>query len=212
MKKKSIYFYVSMTALSSVLLLGCTDAGGQKGGAAESGSVPPAASSVGQEVSGANSGDEITEEQAKEIGLKHAGLSEAEVVFARVNLDRENGRKVYDVEFHKDSAEYDYEIDAKNGDILSYDYDAESYGASSQVDSSQSVGNNDGYIGEAAAKEAALGHAGLAESEVTINHVKLDREDGREVYEVEFWKDRTEYDYEIDAASGEILSYDKDME
>lgn len=212
MKKKSIYFYVSMTALSSVLLLGCTDAGGQKGGAAESGSIPPAASSVVQEVSGANSGEEITEEQAKEIGLQHAGLSEAEVVFVRVNLDRENGRKVYDVEFYKDSAEYDYEIDAKNGDILSYDYDAESYGASSQVDSSQSVGNNDGYIGEAAAKEAALGHAGLAESEVTNSRVKLDREDGREVYEVEFWKDRTEYDYEIDAASGEILSYDKDME
>ena len=55
-------------------------------------------------------------------------------------------------------------------------------------------------------KRQALEHAGLTEADVTFVHVKLDRDDGRLEYEVEFYKDNTEYDYDIDANTGEILS------
>ena len=41
----------------------------------------------------------------------------------------------------------------------------------------------------------------------------LDWEDGRQVYDVEFYtSDYKEYDYEIDATTGEVLSYDYDAE
>lgn len=57
----------------------------------------------------------------------------------------------------------------------------------------------------------ALAHAGLAESQVTVTKNKLDYEDGRRVYEIEFYtEDLVEYDYEADASSGEILSYEMD--
>lgn len=73
-----------------------------------------------------------------------------------------------------------------------------------------------GYIGEDAAKAAALEHAGLAESDLQGIRAKLEYEDGRAVYDVEFVRitdaGAEEYDYEIDATTAEILSYDYDAE
>lgn len=68
------------------------------------------------------------------------------------------------------------------------------------------------YVGEAKAKETALSHAGLSASQVTFLEVKLDRDDGRMVYEVEFYFGNKEYDYEIDASTGAIVGYDYDIE
>ena len=42
--------------------------------------------------------------------------------------------------------------------------------------------------------------------------MELDRDDGRLVYEIEFHVGRTEYDYEIDAASGTVLKADMDTD
>lgn len=72
-------------------------------------------------------------------------------------------------------------------------------------------------ITEEVAKQAALSHAGLTEEEVTFINIHLDIEDGnavngRQVYEVEFYSNGTEYDYEIDAASGDIIGFDYDVE
>ena len=52
------------------------------------------------------------------------------------------------------------------------------------------------------AKSIALGHAGVS---VSFSKAKLDDDDGRGVYETEFYVGNTEYDYEIDAHSGAIL-------
>ena len=68
------------------------------------------------------------------------------------------------------------------------------------------------YVGEDKAKETALSHAGLSASQVTFLEVKLDRDDGRTVYEVEFYSGNKEYDYEIDASTGSIVGYDYDIE
>ena len=67
-------------------------------------------------------------------------------------------------------------------------------------------------IGEAKAKEIALNHAGVSSSKASFLQVKLDWDDGRQVYEVEFYSGNKEYDYEIDASSGAIRSYDYDIE
>ena len=48
---------------------------------------------------------------------------------------------------------------------------------------------------------------------VTFIKGKLERDDGREKYDIEFYtSDFKEYDYEIDPQTGEILSYDYDAE
>ncbi|MBQ4611797.1 MAG: PepSY domain-containing protein, partial [Clostridia bacterium] len=69
-----------------------------------------------------------------------------------------------------------------------------------------------GYIGKEAAKAAALAHAGLSEAQVSKVKCELDREDGRVVYEVEFKFDGLEYEYEIDAAAGAVVKYDKERD
>ena len=65
-------------------------------------------------------------------------------------------------------------------------------------------------ITEAQAQAIALEHAGLTEQEVSRLQVRADWHDGRQEFEVEFNAGYLEYEYEIDAASGRILSFDKD--
>ncbi|MDI9395542.1 MAG: PepSY domain-containing protein [Euryarchaeota archaeon] len=69
-----------------------------------------------------------------------------------------------------------------------------------------------GVISLDRAKEIALDHAGLAETDVTFVNAKLDTDDGKPEYEIEFYSGNTEYDYDIDPYTGDILSYDSDVE
>lgn len=67
----------------------------------------------------------IGEEQAASIALSHADLSEADVTRLRVEYEIDDGVKQYDVEFHHNSYEYEYEINAQSGEIISADKDKE---------------------------------------------------------------------------------------
>ena len=69
---------------------------------------------------------------------------------------------------------------------------------------------NSSYIGVEKAKAIALKDAKV--SDVTFVKVKLDTEDGVKVYDVEFYKGNVEYDYEIDAITGQIREKDLDIE
>lgn len=62
------------------------------------------------------------------------------------------------------------------------------------------------------AKEIALNRAALSASEVTFTQQRLERDDGRWQYELEFWKDNVEYSAEILASDGTILSWDVDYD
>ena len=65
-------------------------------------------------------------------------------------------------------------------------------------------------ISKEAAKGIALSHAGVNENTTQRFKSKLDYEDGRQVYEIEFDFEGFEYDYEIDAKTGEIIKFDKE--
>ena len=67
-------------------------------------------------------------------------------------------------------------------------------------------------IDEEQAKAIALKDAGITETDVTFMQVKTDIENGVSVFDIEFIAGDTEYDYEIDAATGEIRSKDRDIE
>ena len=59
--------------------------------------------------------------KAKSIALNHAGVSAANADFIRVELDYDDGIKVYEIEFDAGDFEYEYEINAKSGKIRDYD-------------------------------------------------------------------------------------------
>ena len=64
--------------------------------------------------------DFISLEEAKEIALKDAGLNEAtqKIVFTREELNRNQGKPCYILEFYTAKKQYSYKVDAKNGSII----------------------------------------------------------------------------------------------
>ena len=156
----------------------------------------------------------IGKQKAQEIALADAGVAAGDALHLIVKPDWDDGVRIYEVEFYTASQEYDYEIHAETGDILSRDREAEWNGTtasgSSSTGSTASASTTD--IGEAKARSVALSHAGISESSTSYIYAKKDWDDGRWVYDVEFWADGKEYDYEILASNGTILSYDYDAE
>ena len=68
----------------------------------------------------AASGD-IGYAKAKSVALNHAGLSENKAYDMEIELDDEDGRLIYEVEFKSGGREYSYEIDAASGAILKHE-------------------------------------------------------------------------------------------
>src|SRR5699024_4672035 len=109
--------------------------------------------------------------------------------------------------------QYTYDIDAMTGTVISFDVEQSKDSAAQPQTQTQTQPQTQHQtaatgIDEAAAKQAALKDAGLTEDAVTFVKVKREYDDGRERYEVEFYENTSyaEYDYEIDAASGEVIS------
>ena len=162
----------------------------------------------------AASGD-IGSEKAKSIALNHAGVTSSTAKFVKVERDRDDGRLLYEVELYAGNKEYDYEILASDGTILSYDADIEGYYLPSSSKGATSTSSNrnassSGLITRDRAKEIALQHAGLSSSGVNFDKAEFDHDDGRAEYEIEFHHNFREYEYTIDAASGTILEAERD--
>ena len=73
-----------------------------------------------------SSGGGISVDEAKRIALeKVAGASESDIV--KAHKDYDDGRQEYEVEIRYNGYEYDYEIDAETGNIISSDVDRIDY-------------------------------------------------------------------------------------
>lgn len=155
----------------------------------------------------------ITAEKAKQAALSHAGVNASDAVFVKAGLDWDDGKVKYEVEFYVGNTEYDYDIDATSGAVLSYDREWDDFSLKNVSSGSSSTGSSsttpDGLISEAKAKEIALAKAPAG---VTVVKCKLDRDDGRYVYEIEMRSGRTEYDCEINAVTGVIVDWDVDYD
>ncbi len=159
----------------------------------KTGSVPPAPTE--------QSGDKyIGQEEARNRAYAHAGIAAEDVLRAKVELDDQDGVMIYEVEFETAGAEYDYEINALTGKVLHHSEERHHHDHDDKEH-----GGTESYIGESAALEAALRHAGVEASSITEKSVELDEENGQLVYEVEFEVGRMEYHYVVDPTTGEIL-------
>lgn len=151
----------------------------------------------------------IGEEKAKSIATADLGTTNSAVIFESVKLESESGVYYYDVDFIYNNVSYDYDIDAYTGKII-----AESQETTIQTTVTPTTTvEQANYIGEEKAKSIALAHAGVKESDVVFSKLKLDFDDDKTAeYDVEFYTGTMEYDYEINALTGEITSYDNEAE
>ena len=68
------------------------------------------------------------------------------------------------------------------------------------------------YIGKDKALEIVYEDAGISASDVTTSKVEMDYDDGLMVYEVEFYYNSREYDYEVDAINGAIIKAENEYD
>ncbi|RCW77193.1 PepSY domain-containing protein [Saliterribacillus persicus] len=149
-----------------------------------------------------------------------------------IELDEENNRKVYEIEIHGETHEYELKLDAESGEILKLEEKPhtntvkEKNSKTTEKPTSSSETNEankpstekrddtddqgktidiNTLISKEKAKEIAL-----KEADGTITDIELDEDDGRMLYEIEMDTDTNEVDIEIDAYTGEILSISMD--
>ena len=143
----------------------------------------------------------ISDAQAWEIARENAGVpADAELTILQEKLEYDDGFRKYELDFTYENAKYEYDVDANTGDILSIQYEAIPVPASTNG------------VDEDRAFSIALEHAGLTEADVRAKRIETDRERHGIEYEIEFRAGSYEYEYTIDAATGEILSFERDRD
>ena len=145
------------------------------------------------------SAKDIGEAAAKQIALEHAGVAEADASHLWVSRDYDDGRLEYEVEFFSGSKEYDYDIDAADGSILSFDSETEFAG--------KKTAGSEGISLEQAKKIALAKVPGANDSHIRI---EKDRDDGQLLYEGKIVYSGVEYEFEISAADGSVLDWEID--
>ena len=154
--------------------------------------------------SGQNASGQITEEEAKKIALENAKVAENDVTAIQVKKEIDEGISLYNVEFYAGTKEYDYEISAADGSILSADFDVEN-----DFNNGGNTANTSGTrISEADAKKAVLERAkGAKEENIRMN---LEVDDGMQVYEGSVVSGETKYEFEMNAENGEFISWEQE--
>ena len=166
----------------------------------------------------------IGTKKALEAAKKHAGITD--IAHADVEMDWEDGRMVYEVEFIAGNTEYDTDIDALTGAVLKQkkepvDNDDDDDDRLSSVTGQTSTSNTPvatssagvpstarSLISSAKAGQSALSHAGLTQQQVSGLRIELDHDDG--MYEVSFRTADAKYEYDINAYSAAVTGFEKE--
>lgn len=147
----------------------------------------------------------IGKDAAAYAAQEYAGLLAVDAVVWDVDPELDETPAHYEVELKTAFGEFDYDVDAYTGKVLKGPANV----LESSVTATQSGGSSSA-ITEARAKSIALEHAGVSAGDALGLKIKLDREDGVLVYDVEFRAGGIEYEYELLASDGAILKAELD--
>lgn len=81
-------------------------------------STPMVESFISDTVDSLTEDTAIDKQRAKEIALNHAGIKAENISGYRIELDRDDGVTSYEIEFDSAGYEYNYDINAKTGEII----------------------------------------------------------------------------------------------
>ena len=186
------------------------------------------------------SGKDIGQEKATQIALDDAGTTEDAISRFRVSQERDDGRVIYEVQFSLDGTEYEYEISAENGDIISSSKDMDNNSqAAPTAAATPTVAVEPTAAPETAnttapadtgtpAPEQTTQTPGTAATQLSMDdaiqlvleripgataedvRIKLDYDDGYYKYEGDVIYNQVEYDFEMDANTGNFLEWEED--
>ncbi len=147
----------------------------------------------------------VGKDAAANAALVQAGTTKEQVRGLEVEFDCDDGRMLYEVEFHLNGSEYDLDIDAQTGKVLHMDREGTDNG-----DRKENVSTTtQSYITSQQAISKALSHVGLSKSDVRDTECELDKDNGAVHYDVEFETNTYEYKCEIDAVTGTAIQVNR---
>lgn len=200
MKKSAVLAVVAV--LAAGVMTGC---GGMQRNGNTSSQMTDQRAAVNETTVQNESTEEEQKKAALQTALEDAGVSEADASRIRVTRDIDDGMPVYEVQFDVDQTEYDYEILADDGRIISADVehrdDNGGNGRNSLADANVAVSSDE------AVKTALAEVPGAAERDIRI---ELDYDDGRYKYEGDIIYNGVKYEFEIDADSGTIIEWSEE--
>ena len=170
-------------------------------------------------------------EAAQEAALKAANIAAENAAISATTLNEVAGTSCYKVEFTSGDYAYAYTVNAETGAIMemssrdknAVDTQAQTEATAPAAASDTTPAQNSattqsqspatassqtvtGTVNEETAQKIALEHAGVKATDATITKSRLDYEDRRQVYEIEWYAGGKKYDYEIAVDTGEVLS------
>ena len=173
----------------------------------------------------------ISMEAAQEAALKAANIAAENAAISATTLNEVAGTSCYKVEFTSGDYAYAYTVNAETGAIMemssrdknAVDTQAQTEATAPAAASDTTPAQNSattqsqspatassqtvtGTVNEETAQKIALEHAGVKATDATITKSRLDYEDRRQVYEIEWYAGGKKYDYEIAVDTGEVLS------
>ena len=171
----------------------------------------------------------ISMEAAQEAALKAANIAAADAAISATTLNEVAGTYCYKVEFTSGDYAYAYTVNAETGAVMEMSSrDKNAADTQTQTETTAPAAASDttpaqnsattqssvaasaqtviGAVDEETAQKIALEHAGVKATDATITKSRLDYEDRRQVYEIEWYAGGKKYDYEIAVDTGEILS------
>ena len=173
----------------------------------------------------------ISMEAAQEAAIKAANIAAENAAISATTLNEVAGTSCYKVEFTSGDYAYAYTVNAETGAIMemssrdknAVDTQAQTEATAPAAASDTTPAQNSattqsqspatassqtvtGTVNEETAQKIALEHAGVKATDATITKSRLDYEDRRQVYEIEWYAGGKKYDYEIAVDTGEVLS------
>lgn len=156
----------------------------------------------------------IDPETAVSAALKHAKVSEKDADVYKARIEELRGTSVYIIGFTTGDADYEYEINALTGKVEGWERlrsgaaeaSAEAASVPESSTSTATGSNLPELIDVQAAKLAAYSHAGIAEKDAQSVKTALKLDGLKLVYEIQFTANKYDYDYTVDAVSGDIIS------
>ena len=157
----------------------------------------------------------ITETEARNIMTEK--VPGAEII--KFELEKDDGVLKYDGTLIKDNMEYDIDVNAQTGKIISFEeevYDEdeklEDQAIRNETNQDKNISNqktdSTNYISEEEAKKIMKNKA----SGATLVDFEFDIDDGRAEYEGELVENNIEYDIVVDAITGDVVEFETDYD
>ena len=137
--------------------------------------------------------NKISKEIATNIALDYANINKNDA--SNIKLEKDDG--IYEIEFNDKVYKYEIEVDSKTGNVIKYEKD---------IISKSPISNNNNVISEEEAKKIATDYLNINVEDITFTKNKLDYDDGTLIYELEFYYNNNEYEFDINAYTKEIVN------